>query len=346
MPTSYLPEEKEIASFLDGSSILITGGTGSFGQRCVRALVERHRPRRLVVFSRDEMKQAGMAETLPTETHECLRYFIGDVRDQSRLELAMRGIDYVIHAAAMKIVPVAEYNPFECVRTNINGAENVVRAALNSGVKRVIALSTDKAVNPINLYGATKLAAEKIFVAANAIGASDGTKFSVCRYGNVLGSRGSVVSLYNRLIASGARTLPITDPRMTRFWITLDQGVRFVFSGLASMKGGEVFVPKLPSMKVADLARCMAPGLAHQVIGIRPGEKLHEAMLSAGEAANGRELADRYVIYPPFTSWAGAPVPDSIGRPLPDLFEYSSDRNDHWLKDDELRSLLASTTDA
>jgi UDP-N-acetylglucosamine 4,6-dehydratase len=331
---AYIPNDSEIASFLDGSSILITGATGSFGQRCVRTLIERYRLRRLVVFSRDEMKQASLAEAFPIEAHPSLRYFIGDVRDQPRLELAMRGIDYVIHSAAMKIVPTAEYNPFECVRTNINGAENVVRAALNAGVKRVIGLSTDKAVNPINLYGATKLAAEKILVAANAISGADGTRYSIARYGNVIGSRGSVVQVYRKLIATGAKDLPVTDPRMTRFWITLEQGVQFVLTCLASMRGGEVFVPKLPSLRVTDLARWMAPELPHRVIGIRPGEKLHEVLVSQGESANARELADRFVIFMPFSPWEQTLKTDSIGRAVPDLYEYSSDRNDQWLKED------------
>jgi UDP-N-acetylglucosamine 4,6-dehydratase len=319
---------------------MVTGATGSFGRRCVHALLHRYRLRRLVVFSRDEMKQAAMGEVYSDREFDCLRYFIGDVRDQSRMELAMRGIDFVIHAAAMKIVPIAEYNPFECVRTNINGAENVVRAAINAGVKRVVALSTDKAVNPINLYGATKLAAEKIFIAANAISGYGGTQFAVARYGNVLGSRGSVIELFRRLIAEKASSLPITDPRMTRFWISLDQGVDFVLRTLATAKGGEVLVPKLPTMRIVDLARHMAPRLPQHVVGIRAGEKLHETLLASGEARNAREFPDRYVVLPQFVGTVRDDPAYADGRSLPEDFEYASDKNSWWLSPADLSTLL------
>jgi len=266
---------------LDGSAILITGGTGSFGRRLTRELLARYRPRRIVIYSRDEAKQVEMAQEFQAcDNFRSLRFFIGDVRDQARLKMGMREIDYVIHAAALKHVPVAEYNPMECIHTNVLGAENVVNAALEARVKRVIALSTDKAVNPINLYGASKLCSDKIFVAANNLSGSVGTVFSVVRYGNVVGSRGSVVPLFQKLIREGAAALPITDERMTRFWITLPEGVDFVLSNLRVMQGGEVFVPKIPSMKMTDLAKCMAPDLPIKVIGIRPGEKLHEALIS------------------------------------------------------------------
>ena len=328
-------------STLDNLGVLITGGTGSFGRACVRNILANHRPRRLVIFSRDEMKQAEMAEELSIQRHDCLRYFIGDVRDRSRLARAMKGIDVVIHAAAMKIVPTAEYNPFECVRTNIHGAENVVDVSLDAGVKKVIALSTDKAVSPINLYGATKLAAEKIFSAANNLSGAQGTIFSSVRYGNVLGSRGSVVQLFRRLIREGADSLPITDPRMTRFWITLDRGVDLVLSSLGTMRGGEVFVPKIPSMRVADLATAVAPNLPHRVIGIRPGEKLHESLIAEGESLSTLEYQDRYVVYPDFTPWTPALEREPGGKPVPEGFAYSSHTNDDWLDSAKLAKMIA-----
>src|SRR5262245_41819637 len=274
---------------LDDRAILVTGGTGSFGKAFVREVLRRNRPRRLVVFSRDEQKQYDMAHRFPREEFPCLRYFIGDVRDVQRLKRAMDGIDFVVHAAAMKHVPIAEYNPFECIRTNIGGAENVINAAIDSGVARVIALSTDKAANPINLYGATKLCSDKCFVAANHLAASSGTRFSVVRYGNVIGSRGSVVELFRRLVARGAKTLPITDKRMTRFWITLRQGVEFVLERLQHMQGGEIFVPKIPSMKLVDLARAIGPEQKLEAVGIRPGEKLHEVLIPHDEASHTLE---------------------------------------------------------
>ncbi|SDG76494.1 UDP-N-acetylglucosamine 4,6-dehydratase (inverting) [Roseospirillum parvum] len=322
-------------------SILLTGGTGSFGHAFVaRALAAERPPRRLVIFSRDEMKQWEMSQRFAPESHPAVRYFIGDVRDRERLESAMRGIDTVIHAAAMKHVPAAEYNPFECIRTNVIGAENVVQAAMRSGVERVLALSTDKAANPINLYGASKLASDKIFVAANNLSGREGCHFSVVRYGNVLGSRGSVIPFFRKRIAGGATTLPITHPEMTRFWITLEQGVDFVLSCLGLMHGGEIFVPKLPSMRIVDLARAMAPALGHEVVGIRPGEKLHEVMIPLGDARNTVELADRYVIQPSLAFWSRDPDLPGEVRPVDPEFEYASNSNDHWLTPDELLAMI------
>ena len=322
---------------LDDRSILVTGGTGSFGQRFVRMVVERYMPRRLVVFSRDEQKQYEMAAEFEGRP---LRFFIGDVRDPDRLEMAMRDIDYVVHAAALKHISAAEYNPFECIKTNVNGAENVVRAALRNEVKRVIALSTDKAVNPINLYGASKLASDKIFIAANNLSGTAATRFSVARYGNVLGSRGSVVQQFERLLREGADDLPITDERMTRFWITVGQGVEFVLSSLAMMHGGEIFVPKIPSMKIVDLARCMAPDLPLRVIGIRPGEKLHEVLVTADDARTTIELDDRYIVEPAFAFWSREPYVACGARPVADGFRYASDTNNAWLDADSLKRLL------
>ena len=281
---------------LNDRSILITGGTGSFGRRFVSYVLENFKPKRLVVFSRDEQKQFEMEQELPVSQHPQLRYFIGDVRDAERLEAAMRDIEFVVHAAAMKQVTTAEYNPFECVRTNIHGAENIVNAAIRSGVSRVVALSTDKAANPVNLYGATKLASDKIFIAANNMSGEGGARFSVVRYGNVLGSRGSVVPLYQRLIADGAASLPVTDERMTRFWITIDQGVSFVLDNLERMSGGEIFVPKLPSMKIVDLARALAPDCDIKIIGIRAGEKLHEVMVPQDDSRTTLDLGEYFVI--------------------------------------------------
>ena len=283
---------------LTGANVLVTGGTGSFGQVFIRHVLASGAPERLIIFSRDEQKQFDMQHDLPAKTHPCLRYFIGDVRDRDRLQMAMRGVDYVIHAAALKHVPAAEYNPFECIQTNVHGAENVVRAALEVGVKKVIALSTDKAANPINLYGASKLAADKIFVAANHLSGRNGTKFAIVRYGNVLGSRGSVVPLFRRLIEKGAASLPVTDPSMTRFTITLTEGVKFVLSSLAMMRGGEIFVPKIPSLRLAELVEALAPGIPLDNVGVRPGEKLHEVLITEDEARTTVDLADRYVVEP------------------------------------------------
>jgi len=326
---------------LNGQNILITGGTGSFGQRFVRTVLERYTPRRLIVFSRDELKQYEMQQALEgCPGYEALRFFIGDVRDKSRLELAMREVDCVVHAAALKHIPTAEYNPFECINTNVIGAENVANAAMQCGVKEVIALSTDKAACPINLYGASKLAADKIFVSANNLSGSIGTRFSVVRYGNVMCSRGSVIPHFQRLIDQGADSLPITDERMTRFWITLQQGVDFVLSSLEIMHGGEIFVPKIPSMKITDLALALAPDMPHQITGIRPGEKLHEAMITCDDARTTLEMDDRYVIEPAFAWWSREPYINNGAQPVAEDFEYASDTNKDWLDADRLRALL------
>ncbi|MBT3359244.1 MAG: UDP-N-acetylglucosamine 4,6-dehydratase (inverting) [Rhodospirillales bacterium] len=326
-------------------SILITGGTGSFGKRLVRTILERYDVRRLIIYSRDELKQHEMQQEFNPRDYPCLRYFIGDVRDRDRLAMATREVDIIVHAAALKHVPVAEYNPTECIRTNINGAENVVECALKNGIEKVIALSTDKAVNPINLYGASKLASDKIFVAANNLAGSTGTTFSVVRYGNVVGSRGSVVPLFERLVREGAKTIPITDPDMTRFWITLQQGVDFVISCLANMQGGEIYVPKIPSMKLTDFASALAPDTPQETVGIRPGEKLHEVMVTEDDAPNTFELPDRYVIEPSFPFWSRERSADGNknveAKPVPKGFRYASDNNVDWLDAEGLLSLLA-----
>ena len=326
---------------LDGKVILVTGGTGSFGRRFIETVLARANPRKLIVYSRDELKQSEMqidlAERFGPEKMAALRFFLGDVRDRERLILALRGVDLVIHAAALKQVPAAEYNPSECIHTNIMGAENVVWACLTNRVKQVIALSTDKACNPINLYGATKLASDKTFVAANNLSGDIGTRFSVVRYGNVVGSRGSVAPFFQRLIARGATELPITDIRMTRFWITLTEGVEFVLSSLDVMRGGEIFVPKIPSMRMTDLASAMAPDLPIKVVGIRPGEKLHEIMISADDARGTVDLGDRYAIEPAFVEYAREPL---TGGRLDEGFCYASDTNTDWLSGAGLLALL------
>lgn len=320
------------ARFFDGKAVLVTGGTGSFGRAFAAALLARAAPRRLVIFSRDELKQYEMAQEFErADPRGALRFFIGDVRDAPRLIQAMRGVEIVVHAAALKHVAIAEYNPFECIRTNVMGAENVVQAAIAAGVSRVIALSTDKAANPANLYGASKLAADKIFIAANHLSGHGGCRFSVVRYGNVAGSRGSVLPLFRKLIAEGATELPITDPRMTRFWITLSQGVDFVFSSAAMMTGGEIFVPKIPSMRVVDLAAALAPHLPQRVIGIRPGEKLHETMITEDDARTTLDLGDRYVIEPAIQLYDRGDFRALGGVAVPDGFRYASDTNTDWL---------------
>jgi UDP-N-acetylglucosamine 4,6-dehydratase/5-epimerase len=334
----------DLAVDLNGKSLLVTGGTGSFGKRLVRTVLDRYAPRRLIVLSRDELKQYEMQQDLGDGRYPCLRFFIGDVRDQPRLEMAMRDVDYVVHAAALKHVPVAEYNPSECIHTNVLGAENVVHAALTCGVKRVIALSTDKAASPVNLYGASKLASDKIFVAANNLSGRIGTRFSVVRYGNVVGSRGSVIPFFQKLCREGADSLPITDPRMTRFWITLQQGVDFVLSCLRVACGGEIFVPKIPSMRITDLARSLAPDLPVRVVGIRPGEKLHEMLITAEDSRTTVELEDRFVIRPAFKFWTTDEEEEretaEEGRPVEDDFTYSSDRNRDWLDGARLKTML------
>ncbi len=325
---------------LNDKSVLVTGGTGSFGKHFLKTVIAQYKPKRLIVFSRDELKQSEMAQDFPQEKYPFIRYFIGDVRDRDRLELALRDVDYVIHAAAMKQVPTSEYNPFECIRTNVFGAENVVSAALNRGVKRVVALSTDKAANPVNLYGASKLASDKIFVAANNLAGADGTRFSVVRYGNVFGSRGSVVPFFKKLAAEGAESLPITDPRMTRFWITLTQGVNLVLSSMEMMRGGEIFIPKIPSTTIPQLATLVSPNLRQHVVGIRPGEKLHETMIPADDAHATLELEDRYVILQGYASDARDAYLHRGGKPVADGFSYSSDTNPEKLDARGLQTLL------
>ena len=326
---------------LNDKAVLVTGGTGSFGKHFIKTVIAQYKPRRLIVFSRDELKQSEMQQDFPFEKYPFIRYFIGDVRDKDRLEMALNDVDYVVHAAAMKQVTTAEYNPFECIRTNVFGAENVVSAALRCGVKRVVALSTDKAANPINLYGASKLASDKIFVAANNLAGTKGTRFSVVRYGNVFGSRGSVVPFFNKLIADGADSLPITDARMTRFWITLTQGVNFVLSSMEMMKGGEIYVPKIPSTTIPQLASLVSPTHKQHVIGIRPGEKLHETMIPADDAHCTIELDDRYVILQSFANAARDAYLHRGGKPVADGFCYSSDNNPEKLDALGLQTLLA-----
>jgi UDP-N-acetylglucosamine 4,6-dehydratase len=320
-------------------SILITGGTGSFGRKWVGNVLKNFKPRRVVVYSRDELKQYEMQQEFDQAP---MRYFIGDVRDGERLRTAMKGIDFVIHAAALKQVPAAEYNPMECIKTNIHGAENVIQAALEADVDKVIALSTDKAAQPINLYGATKLASDKLFIAANNMAGGHKTTFAVVRYGNVVGSRGSIVPLFNKLIAEGADHLPITDPRMTRFWITLQQGVDFVHKSFERMSGGEMFVPMIPSVRIIDLAAAMAPDLPTKVIGIRPGEKLHEIMCPTDDSHLTLRFHDHFVIKPTIKFYRRDVdyITNQIGErgePSPDGFEYNSGRNDHFLDVAEIR---------
>lgn len=327
---------------LDGKSVLITGGTGSFGRRFSETLLERYKLRKLIILSRDEHKQYDMQQTPTFANREELRYFIGDVRDADRLRMAMRGVDYVVHAAALKHVPAAEYNPFECIRTNVNGAENVITAAIDCNVERVIALSTDKAVNPINIYGASKLASDKLFVAANTLAGDSPTRFSVVRYGNVLGSRGSIVPLIRRLVEEGCESLPLTDERMTRFWITLEQGVEFVLSSAALMKGGEIFVPKVPSMTVVDMMEALAPGIPRHVIGIRPGEKLHELLISEDDTSVTLERDARYVICPHQNPNVQQSHEAEGATVTPASFHYSSETNDERLDADGLARLLAT----
>lgn len=325
----------------DNKNILITGGTGSFGKKYTQKLLQNYTPKRLIIYSRDELKQYEMAQEF---NNPCMRYFIGDVRDMKRLQEAMRGVDIVIHAAALKHVPVAEYNPMECIKTNINGAQNVIQAAMDNEVDKVIALSTDKAANPINLYGSTKLASDKLFVAANNMVGKRRTRFSVVRYGNVIGSRGSVVPFFQKCLSEKKETLPITDPNMTRFLITLDQGVEFVLKNFERMHGGEIFVPKIPSMKIVDLAKALAPDLEHEIIGIRPGEKMHEVMCPKDDSHLTLEFRDHYVIQP--TIQFAHTVDFSVNalnekaKPVTQGFEYNSGNNDWWLNAKEFLKLL------
>jgi UDP-N-acetylglucosamine 4,6-dehydratase len=323
-----------MSDFLQGQSILVTGGTGSFGRRCVTALLTRHDPARVVVFSRDELKQSEMRAALADEPR--IRFFLGDIRDRDRLLRAFDGIDVVVHAAALKQVPTLEYNPFEAVKTNINGAQNVIDAAIDRGVRRVVALSTDKASSPINLYGATKLVGDKLFIDANAYAGAKETRFSVVRYGNVMNSRGSVVPLFRRLAADGV--LPITDQRMTRFFITLDESVEFVLGRARDMAGGELFVPKLPSVRVSDLARAIAPDAELRVVGIRAGEKLHEELIGADDARRTRDAGEFYVLEPDADWWEASHWAE---RPHVDTgFKYTSDTNEWWLEGDDIATFL------
>lgn len=329
----------------DDKSILITGGTGSFGKRFIQNILGEYQPRKLIVYSRDELKQFEMQQNFDAP---CMRYFIGDVRDKERLKAAMRDVDYVIHAAALKQVPAAEYNPNECIKTNINGAQNVIDAAIATDVRRVIALSTDKAANPVNLYGATKLASDKLFVAANNISGASGPRFAVVRYGNVVGSRGSVVPFYRNLLAEGCEELPVTHEEMTRFWITLDEGVEFVVKNFARMQGGEIFVPKIPSIQIIDLVEAMSGHRKFKIIGIRPGEKLHEVMVPEEMAHHSLEFDDHYVITPAIkffdktVDYKSNKVGEK-GSPVADKFEYHSGTNPHFLSVNELKELDKST---
>ena len=316
------------------STVLITGGTGSFGKKFTEIMLEAYHPKKLIIFSRDELKQHEMR--VSGFDHPSLRYFIGDVRDRERLHRAFSGVDIVVHAAALKQVPACEYNPFEAVKTNVMGAQNIIDAAIDSGVRKVMALSTDKAVNPINLYGATKLVAEKLFVQGNSYSGEGGTCFSCARYGNVVGSRGSVIPVFKKQRESGKIT--VTDERMTRFWLTLEQGVRFVFRCIEQMQGGEVFVPRIPSMRIVDLAGAVAPGCEIEFVGIRPGEKLHEVLVARDESRYALELEDMFVIQPVHPWWKPANLDQ--GRPLPDGFKFASDKNDRWLTIDELRQMI------
>lgn len=321
---------------IDGASILVTGGTGSFGHAFIPTVLSKYNPKKVIVFSRDEMKQWNMAERLPDDPR--LRFFIGDVRDRERLYRALDGVDYVVHAAATKIVPTAEYNPFECVKTNVIGAMNLIDACIDKRVKRVVALSTDKASSPINLYGATKLTSDKLFVAGNSYAGEHDTRFSVVRYGNVMGSRGSVIPFFMRIRDTGV--LPITDPRMTRFMISLDEGVDLVLHAFADMIGGEIYVKKIPSMKVTDIARVIAPDARQDIVGIRPGEKLHEQMVGVEDAAYTFEYPDHFKILPAiYSAWSDEKRIKN-GKKVANDFVYSSDNNKEWMSDESLSSWI------
>jgi len=322
---------------VDNKTILITGGTGSFGKKCTEIILQRYKPRKLIIFSRDELKQFEMAQVFSEKEYPCIRYFLGDVRDKERLYRAFHGVDYIIHAAALKQVPAAEYNPTEAIKTNIYGAQNIVNVASDRGVKKVIALSTDKAANPINLYGATKLCSDKLFIAGNAFVSGDESRFSVVRYGNVIGSRGSVIPFFMKKSKEG--TLPITDIRMTRFWMTLEQAVNFVLKGLEIMVGGELFIPKIPSMKITDLAKAVGPECKLEVVGVRPGEKMNEVLIPMDEACNTIEFEDYYVIQSPFRGFISRFNSDG-GKPVVKDFEYNSATNPCFLSIDEMKRLI------
>lgn len=326
---------------LNDSTILVTGGTGSFGKKFLEMVFQRYNPKKIIIYSRDEYKQSVMRTDFQDVVDMSkVRFFIGDVRDKDRLKRALHGVDYVIHAAAMKQVPTCEYNPMEAIKTNIGGAQNVIEAALDSDVKKVVALSTDKAVNPINLYGGTKLVSDKLFTAANAYSGSCGTTFSVVRYGNVAGSRGSVIPIFNKIIESGGNSLPITDSRMTRFWITLDQGVELVFKALEESKGGETYISKIPSFHINDLAEAMFPGCEIEEIGIREGEKLHEVMVTKDDCRNTYEYDKHYIIYPNYEWWSKSKFFTPGGKLVEDGFEYNSGNNKEWFGVEEIRAEL------
>ena len=326
---------------LSGKTVLITGGTGSFGHAFIRLTLERFNPRKLIVYSRDEMKQWEMAKKFPNEPR--LRFFIGDVRDRERMYRALDGVDYVVHAAATKIVPTAEYNPFECVKTNIVGAMNLIDACIDKGVQRVVALSTDKASSPVNLYGATKLASDKLFIAGNAYAGAHETRFAVVRYGNVMGSRGSVIPFFLSVRDSGV--VPITDERMTRFLISLEQGVELVWKAFEDMMGGEIYVKKIPSIKVTDLARVVAPAAQQEIIGIRPGEKLHEQMIGFEDSLSTYEYSDHYKILPVINGWGDDPKRVKGGKRVAEGFVYSSETNSEWMNDEDLQAWLDANQD-
>lgn len=320
---------------LNGETVLITGGTGSFGRKFAEIILKKYKVEKLIIFSRDELKQAEMRSSFGPDAR--LRFFIGDIRDRDRLYRAFDQVDIVIHAAALKRVPECEYNPFEAIKTNILGAENIINAAIDRGVKRIIALSTDKAANPVNLYGATKLCADKLFIAGNSYVGKKDTRFSVVRYGNVMGSRGSVIPFFQQKKRGGI--IPITDPRMTRFWITLEQGVGIVLTALQKMEGGEIFVPKLPSMKITDLAKAIAPDCKHEMIGIRPGEKLHEILITKADARHTLEFDAFYIILPEYNWWNAANHLE--GKSIKVDFEYSSDQNEKWLSIEEMQKMIS-----
>lgn len=323
---------------LNNKTILVTGGTGSFGKCFTKYVLKNYNPKKIIIYSRDEFKQWMMAREFE-EYQDKLRFFIGDVRDYERMKRAFEGVDYVIHAAAMKQVPACEYNPNEAIKTNVVGAQNVIDASLNTGVKKVVALSTDKAVNPVNLYGGTKLVSDKLFIAANAYCGDKELSFSIVRYGNVAGSRGSIIPLFNKLIQEGAAELPITDYRMTRFWISLEEGVKLVIKALEEAKGGETFISKIPSFKITDLAEAMAPGMQTKEIGIRPGEKLHEVMVTVEDSMTTYEYDKHYIIYPQMF-WQNSKRPNPSGRKVADEFYYSSGNNTEWLTVEQIRELL------
>jgi UDP-N-acetylglucosamine 4,6-dehydratase/5-epimerase len=323
---------------LNGKTILITGGTGSFGKKCTEIIFKKYEPVKLIIFSRDELKQLEMSQIFSEKEYPPIRYFLGDVRDINRLYRAFDGVDYVIHAAALKQVPAAERNPFEAIKTNVIGAENIINAAVDRDVKKVVALSTDKAANPVNLYGATKLCSDKLFVSGNSYSGRHRTKFSVVRYGNVIGSRGSVIPLFEKMKEKGI--LPITDPRMTRFWITLEQATNFVLKSLSISDGGELFVPKMPSMNIMDLAKAIAPDCKHEIVGMRPGEKLHEVLITSDDSRHTLEFEEYYVVEPEFHWWSSQSQIDNGGKPVKEGFVYASNSNDKWLTVEGLRGML------